>query len=85
MSTLGAEVWCFGRGLFLAGVVVVSATGEDAQVGETTELITGASGRTGDTGLSACSAALELEACSGTRGALEKKDKLETKKERNKK
>jgi hypothetical protein len=85
MSTSGAEVWCSGRGLFLAGVAVVSATGEDAQAGETTGLITGASGRTGDTGLSGCGAALELEACSRTRGALEKKDKLETTKERNRK
>jgi hypothetical protein len=39
----------------------------------------------GDAGFSTCGVALELEACSETRGALRKKSKLEIKKERNKK
>jgi hypothetical protein len=81
MWASGAEVLCFGGGLFLAGVAVLSAAGKDAQPGEETRLMAGTSGRVGDAGFSACGVALELEACFGTSGARRKKTKLETDKE----
>jgi hypothetical protein len=84
MSTLGAEELCSAGGLFLAGEAVLSTADEDDWVGEATGLITGIAGRGGDADFSTCGIALELEACSGTRGALRKKSKLEVKKERNK-
>jgi hypothetical protein len=74
MWTSGAEVLCSGGGLFLARVAVLLAASEDARAGEETGLMAGTSGRAGDAGFSACGVALELEACSGTYGALRKRD-----------
>jgi hypothetical protein len=73
MWTSGSEVSCSGGGLSLAVVEVLLATGEDARAGEVTGLMAGTSGHAGDAGFSVCGVALELEACSGTNGALRKK------------
>jgi hypothetical protein len=82
MWTLGVEMLCSSGGLFLAGVAILSAVGEDAQAGEETRLMASKSGRAGDAGFCVCGVALELEACSGTSGALRRKNKLETEKEK---
>jgi hypothetical protein len=66
-------VSCSGGGTSLAGVIVLSAVGEDVHVGEVIGLMAGASGRAGDASFSVCGLALELEACSGASGALRKK------------
>jgi hypothetical protein len=82
MWTSRAEVLCSGGGLFLAGETVLSAEGEDARAGEETGFMAGTLGCAGDAGFSACGVALELAACSGTSGALRRKNKVETKKKR---
>jgi hypothetical protein len=82
MWTSGAEVLCSGGGLFLAEEAVLSVEVEDARAGEETGFMAGALGCAGDAEFSACGVALELAACSGTSGALRRKNMLETKKKR---
>jgi hypothetical protein len=70
MWTSGAELSCSGGGSSFAGEEAFSGAGEDAGAGEVIWLAAGMSGRAGDAGLSTLGLALELEACSGARGAL---------------
>jgi hypothetical protein len=62
---------------------VFSTTGEDTGVREVAWLVAGMSGRTGDAGLSTLGLALELEACSGARGALKKKEQISKQNKKN--
>jgi hypothetical protein len=73
MWTSGTEVSCTSGGLSLTRVEVLAATGEDVRAGEVTGLMASTSGRAGDAGFSVHGATLELEACSGTSGALRRK------------
>jgi hypothetical protein len=73
MWTSGAELSCSGGGLSFAGEEAFSGAGEDAGAGEVVWLVAGMSGRAAATGLSTLGLALELEACSGARGALRRK------------
>jgi hypothetical protein len=61
---------CSGGGSSFAGEVVLSGAGEDAGAGEVVWLADGMSGVAVAAGFSMLGLALELEACSGTRGAL---------------
>jgi hypothetical protein len=70
MWTAGAELSCSSGGSSFAGEGAFLGVGEDAGVGEVLWLASGASGRAGDAGLVTFGLALELEACSGARGAL---------------
>jgi hypothetical protein len=70
MWTLGAELSCSDRGLSFAGKVVLSGAGEDAGAGEVVWLAGGMSGVAVAASFSMLGLALELEACSGARGAL---------------
>jgi hypothetical protein len=74
MWTSGAEVSCSDGGSSFAGEEVFSGAGEDAGTGEVAWLVAGMSGHAGDAGLSTLGLALELEARSGARGALRKKE-----------
>jgi hypothetical protein len=71
MWTLGAELSCSGGGSSFAGEEAFLGAGEDVGAGEV--LVSGASGRAGDAGFAVFGLALELEACSGARGALKEK------------
>jgi hypothetical protein len=73
MWTSGAELSCSGGGSSFAGEGAFLDAGEDAGAGEVLWLASGASGRAGDTGFVAFGLALELEACSGARGALKER------------
>jgi hypothetical protein len=73
MWTSGAEVSCSGGRSSFTGEEVFSGAGKDASAREVAWLVASMSGRTGDAGLSTLGLALELEACSGARGALRKK------------
>jgi hypothetical protein len=64
---------CSGGGSSFAGQVVFLGAGEDAGAGEVLWLVSGALGRAGDAGFVAFGLALELEACSGARGALKER------------
>jgi hypothetical protein len=66
----GAELSCSGGGSSFAGEVVFLGAGEDAGAGEVVWLAEGMSGVAVATGFSMLGLALELEACSGARGAL---------------
>jgi hypothetical protein len=73
MWTSGAELSCSGRGSSFAGEEVFLGAGENADTGEVLWLVSGASGRAGDTGFVTFGLALELEACSDARGALKER------------
>jgi hypothetical protein len=73
MWTSGAELSCSGEGSSFAGEEAFSGAGEDAGAGEVVWLVLGMSGCAGDAGLFTLGLALELEACSGARGALRRK------------
>jgi hypothetical protein len=70
MWTSGAEKSCSGGGPSFAGEVVLSGAGEDAGADEVVWLAEGMSGVAMAAGFSRLGLALELEACSGARGAL---------------
>jgi hypothetical protein len=73
----GVELSCSGRGSSFAGEEAFLGAGEDAGTGEVVWLAAGISRRAAAAGLSTLGLALELEACSDARGALEKeKSKL---------
>jgi hypothetical protein len=83
MWTSGAELSCSGGGSSFAGVEVFSGAGEYVGAGEVVWLVAGMSGHAGDAGLSTFGLALELEARSGTIGALrEKKEQVNNQKEK---
>jgi hypothetical protein len=69
----GAELSYSGGGSSFAGEVVLSGAGEDAGAGEVVWLAEGTSGVVVATGFSMLGLALELEACSGARGALKER------------
>jgi hypothetical protein len=73
MWTSGAELSCSGGGSSFAGEEAFLGAGGDAGTGEVLWLVSGASGRAGDAGFATFGLALELEACSGARGALKEK------------
>jgi hypothetical protein len=73
MWTSGAELSCSGGGSSFAKEEAFSGAGEDAGAGEVVWLVAGMWGRPGDAGLFTLGLALELEACSGERGALRRK------------
>jgi hypothetical protein len=74
MWTSGAEWSCFGGGSSFAGEVVLSGAGEDAGAGEVVWLAEGMSGVAVAAGFSKLGLALELETCSGARGALKERE-----------
>jgi hypothetical protein len=73
MWTSGTELSCSDGGSSFAGEEAFSGAGEDAGAGEVVWLVAGMSGHAGDAGLFTLGLALELEACSGARGALRRK------------
>jgi hypothetical protein len=73
MWTSGAELSCSGGGSSFTGEVVLPGTGEDAGAGEVVWLAEGMSGVAVAAGFSILGLALELEACSGARGALKER------------
>jgi hypothetical protein len=73
MWTSGAELSCSGEGSSFAGEVVLPGAGEDAGAGEVVWLAEGMSGAAVAAGFSILGLALELEACSGARGALKER------------
>jgi hypothetical protein len=73
MWTSGAELSCFGRGSSFAGEGAFLGVGKDAGAGEVLWLASGVLGRAGDAGFVTFGLALELEACSGARGALKER------------
>jgi hypothetical protein len=73
MWTSGAELSCSGGGSSFAGEEAFLGAGEDAGAGEVVWLVSGMSGRAGDAGFATFGLALELEACSGARGALKER------------
>jgi hypothetical protein len=75
MWTSGAEVSCSGGGSSFTGEEVFSSAGEDSGAGEVAWLVAGMSRRAGDAGLSTLGLALELEARSGSRGALRERER----------
>jgi hypothetical protein len=83
MWTSGAELSCSGGGSSFTGEEAFSGAGEDASAEEVVWLAVGMLGRAGDAGLSTFGLALELEACSGTSGALkERKHQVNNQKEK---
>jgi hypothetical protein len=78
------EVLDYRGGRSPTGVEEVSASGEDAQAWELVGLIIGMSALGEDASSSMCGAPLELEACSGARGALKARKKQVTNEEREK-
>jgi hypothetical protein len=83
MWTSGAELSCSSGGTSFAREEAFSGAGEDVGAGEVVWLTVGMSGRAGDVCLSELGLALELEACSGTRGALkERKHQVNNRKEK---
>jgi hypothetical protein len=83
MWTSGAELSCSGGGSSFARKEAFSGTGEDASTGEVVWLADGMSGCAAATDLSALGLALELEACSGARGALkERKHQVNSQREK---
>jgi hypothetical protein len=82
MWTSGAELSCSSGGSFFTGEVVLSGAGEDTGAGEVVWLAEGMSGVAVAAGFSMLGLALELEACSGARGALrERKHQVSNQKE----
>jgi hypothetical protein len=73
MWTSGAELSCSGGGSSFAGEEAFSGVGKDAGAGEVVWLAVGMSAHARDAGLSTFGLALELEACSGARGALKER------------
>jgi hypothetical protein len=73
MWTSGVEWSCSGGGSSFAGEVVLSGAGEEAGAGEAVWLAEGMSGVAVATGFSMLGLALELETCSGARGALKER------------
>jgi hypothetical protein len=83
MWTSGAELSCSDGGSSFAGEEAFSGTGKDAGAGEVVWLAEGMSGHARDASLSTFGLALELEACSGTSGALkERKHQVNNQKEK---
>jgi hypothetical protein len=82
MWTSGAELSCSGRGSSFAGEEAFFSVGKDAGGGEVVWLADGMSVCAAATDLSMLGLALELEACSGARGALkERKHQVNNQKE----
>jgi hypothetical protein len=73
MWTSGVELSCSGGGSSFAREEAFLGAGEDAGAREVVWLVLGMSGRAGDADLFTLGLALELEACSGARGALRRK------------
>jgi hypothetical protein len=73
MWTSGAELSCSGGGSSFAGEEAFLGSGEDAGAGEVVWLADGMSGCAVAADLSTLGLALELEACSGARGALKER------------
>jgi hypothetical protein len=73
MWASGAELLCSGEGSSFAREGAFLCAGEDAGAGEVLWLASGASGHAGDADFVAFGLALELEACSGARGALKER------------
>jgi hypothetical protein len=73
MWTSGAEMCCSDGGSSFAGEVVLSGVGKDAGAGEVVWLAEGMSGVAVAAGFSMLGLALELETCSGARGALKER------------
>jgi hypothetical protein len=73
MWTSGAELSCSSGGSSFAGEEAFLGAGEDASAGEVVWLAVVMSGHAGDASLSMLGLALELEACSGARGALKER------------
>jgi hypothetical protein len=73
MWTLGAGLSCFGGGSSFTEEEAFLGAGEDASAEEVLWLVSSASGRAGDAGFAVFGLALELEACSGARGALKER------------
>jgi hypothetical protein len=79
----GAELSCSGGGSSFAGEEAFSGAGEDADAREVVWLVDGMSGCAAAADLSTLGLALELEACSGARGALkERKHQVNNRKEK---
>jgi hypothetical protein len=79
----GAELSCSGGGSSFAGEEAFLGTGKDAGAGEVVWLADGMSGCAAAINLSTLGLALELEACSGARGALkERKYQVNNQKEK---
>jgi hypothetical protein len=73
MWTSGAELSCSGGGSSFAREEAFSGAGKDAGTGEVVWLADGMSWCAAAADLSTLGLALELEACSGTRGALKER------------
>jgi hypothetical protein len=73
MQTSGAELSCSGGGSSFTEEVVLSGACEDAGAREVVWLAEGMSGLAVAAGFSMLGPALELEACSGARGALKER------------
>jgi hypothetical protein len=73
MWTSGAELSCSGGGSSFAREEAFLGAGEDVGAEEVVWLVAGMAGHAGDAGLFTLGLALELEACSGARGALRRK------------
>jgi hypothetical protein len=84
MLTSVAEVLDSRGGRSPTRVAEVSATGKDDRARELVGLIIRLSALVGDADSSTCGVALELEACSGARGALKERKKQVTNEEREK-
>jgi hypothetical protein len=83
MWTSGAELSCSGGGSSFTGEEDFSGAGKDADAGEVVWLADGMSGGAVAADLSMLGLALELEACSGARGALkERKHQVNNRKEK---
>jgi hypothetical protein len=76
MWTSGAELSCSGGGSSFTGEEAFSGASEDAGAGEVVWLADGMSGCAAAADLSTLGLALELEACSGARGALKERKHL---------
>jgi hypothetical protein len=73
MWTSGAELSYSGGGSSFAGEEAFLGAGEDAGAGEVVWLVSGMSGCAGDASFATFGLTLELEACSGARGALKER------------
>jgi hypothetical protein len=73
MWTSRAELSYSGGGSSFTGEEAFLGVGEDAGAGEVVWLVSGMSGHAGDADFATFGLALELEACSGARGALEER------------
>jgi hypothetical protein len=73
MWTSGAELSCSSGGSSFAGEEAFSGAGKDAGAREVVWLVLGMLEHAGDVGLFMLGLELELEACSGARGALRRK------------